>query len=58
MQQMLVKIEGANEIMSKADLRACQLLEKHAKLQEESIQNEREFLNVFKSLADSMRSNH
>jgi hypothetical protein len=55
MQQMLAKIDGANEMVSRSEVKALELLEKQTRLQEESVHNEREFLNVFKSLANSMK---
>jgi hypothetical protein len=55
MQQMLAKIDGTNDIVSRSEVKAIELLEKQTKLQEESIANEREFLSVFKSLANSMK---
>lgn len=55
MQQMLAKIDGANDLVSQTEAKALQLLEKQTKLQEESVNNEREFLNVFRSIANSMK---
>ena len=52
-QQMIRKIDSANEIANKAEAKALLLLEKQTKLQEESLNNEKEFLNVFKSIANS-----
>jgi hypothetical protein len=57
MQQMISKIDGANDMATRSETKALMLLEKQAKLQEESLNNEREFLNVFKSIANSMSAN-
>ncbi len=58
MQQMLLKIDGANEMANRAESKALALLEKQTKLQEESLNNEKEFLNMFKSIANVLNSNH
>lgn len=49
-QDLLGKIENANEIASRSEVKVLELLEKQTRLQEQSIQNEREFLNVFKHI--------
>lgn len=51
---LLGKIDHASEMASRSDLKVVELLEKQTRLQEESINNEREFLNVFKSIASQM----
>ena len=51
---LLAKIDHASEMASRSDLKVVELLEKQTRLQEESINNEREFLNVFKSIASQM----
>ena len=48
---MISKIDDANEVASKAESTALVLLEKQTKLQEESLNNEKEFLDVFRSIA-------
>ena len=53
MQQMLTKIDRANEMANEAESKAFALLERQTQLQEESLNNEREFLNVFRSIANS-----
>ena len=53
---MIHKIDSANEIANKAEAKALLLLEKQTKLQEESLNNEKEFLNVFKSIANSFNA--
>ncbi len=53
---MISKIDGANEMTSKAETKALLLLEKQTKLQEESVNNEKEFLNVFRSIANSFNT--
>ncbi|CAF1535528.1 unnamed protein product [Rotaria sordida] len=50
-QQMINKIDSANEIAARAETKALALLEKQTKLQEESLNNEKEFLNVFRTIA-------
>lgn len=55
MQQMIAKIDGANELASRSEVKALELLEKQTRLQEESLNNEREFLNVFKLIANNMQ---
>ena len=57
MQQMLAKIDDANELASRSEIKALELLEKQTTLQEESMQNERELLNVFKIIAQNMKPN-
>ncbi|CAF2776422.1 unnamed protein product [Rotaria sp. Silwood2] len=54
--QMIDRIDGANEIATKAESKALLLLEKQTKLQEESLNNEKEFLNVFRSIANSFNT--
>ena len=53
MQQMLTKIDHANEMANEAESKAFALLQRQTQLQEESLNNEREFLNVFRSIANS-----
>ncbi|CAF1470836.1 unnamed protein product [Rotaria magnacalcarata] len=53
MQQLLTKIDGATEVANRAESKAFVLLEKQTKLQEESVNNEKEFLNVFKTIANN-----
>ncbi|CAF1618439.1 unnamed protein product [Adineta ricciae] len=55
-QQMINKIDGANDMAIKAESKALLLLEKQTKLQEESLNNEKEFLNVFRSIANSFNT--
>ncbi|CAF4146149.1 unnamed protein product [Rotaria sp. Silwood2] len=50
-QQIISKIDGANEVASKGETKALVLLEKQTKLHEESLNNEKEFLEVFRSIA-------
>lgn len=56
MQQMISKIDAANETAATADRRTLELLEKQTKLQEDSLNNEKEFLNVFKNIANSFNT--
>jgi len=51
------KIETANEAAAQAEIKVLELLEKQTSLQEESINNEREFLNVFKTIMNNMSGN-
>lgn len=57
MEKMLNKIDEANEAVNKAESKALSLLERQTNLQEESVKNEKEFLQVFRSLASKMNSN-
>ena len=56
MQQMISKLDSANEIANKAESTALLLLAKQTKLHEESLNNEKEFLNIFKSIANSFNA--
>jgi len=56
MQQMISKIDAANETATRAETAALVLLEKQTKLQEESLNNEKEFLNVFKIMANNFNN--
>lgn len=55
MPQMLARIDGANELVTRAESKALELLEKQTKLQEERVNNEKAFLDVFKSIACSFK---
>ena len=57
MQQMLMKIDGTNEMANEAESKALALFDKQTKLQEKSLNNEREFLSVFRSIANSFDQN-
>ena len=57
MQDLLGNIDNANRLASQSELKALELLQKQTKLQEESVQNEREFLNVFKTIMTDMNGN-
>lgn len=52
------KIEAANDVASRSEVKMLELMEKQTRLQEESISNEREFLSVFKTIMHSMSNNH
>ncbi len=56
MHQLLNKIENASESASRSEVQVLNLLEKQTRLQEESVNNEREFLNVFKNIMNNMNS--
>ena len=58
MQQMLTKIDNVNEMAKQAEERALALLEKQTKLQEESLNNEKEFLNMFRIVTNNMNQTH
>lgn len=53
---MLVNLENVNEIANRSEVKALELLEKQTRMQEESINNEKEFLNVFKTFMNTMNS--
>jgi len=54
---LLGKIETANDAASRSEGKMLELIEKQTRLQEESMQNEREFLNVFKNIMSNMVTN-
>ena len=56
MQQMLTNIENVGKIATHSEARALELLEKQTKLQEESVNNEKEFLNFFKNFINNANS--
>ncbi|CAF3366593.1 unnamed protein product [Rotaria socialis] len=56
-EQLLTKIDSANEAMLRSEVKMLEILEKQTRLQEESLNNEREFLNVFKGMMNNMTSN-
>lgn len=51
------RIDNASEAASQSESKVLELLEKQTRLQEESMNNEREFLNVFKAIMNSMGNN-
>lgn len=57
MQELLGKINDANEVASKSEVKVIELLEKQTELQEESMKIENEFLDVFKNIINGMNSN-
>jgi hypothetical protein len=52
------KIEGAGNAATQSEAKVLELLEKQTRLQEESMNNEREFLNIFKNIMNNMTTNH
>jgi hypothetical protein len=48
----LNKIDRANNTASQSEVKFLSLLEKQTRLQEESAKNEREFLNIFKTIVN------
>ncbi len=56
-QELIGKIESANENASRSELKVIELLQRQTQLQQESTDNEREFLNVFKTLINNMPVN-
>ncbi len=56
MKQLLGKIDDANATASESEVKMLNLLEKQTQLQAESVQNDKEFLNVFKNLIHNMNS--
>jgi hypothetical protein len=56
MHHLFNKIENASESASRSEVQVLNLLEKQTPLQEESVNNEREFLNVFKNIMNNMNS--
>ncbi|CAF4210665.1 unnamed protein product [Rotaria sp. Silwood2] len=48
--ELVGKIESVSDIAANSEVKALELLEKQTRLQEESINNEREFLNVIKTI--------
>jgi hypothetical protein len=58
MQQIISKVDGINEMAARSESQALLLLEKQTKLQEESLNNEKEFLSMFRSIANNLNQNH
>lgn len=56
-QQLLGKIENAGDIAAQSEVKILDLLQKQTRLQEESVNNEREFLNVFKNIMNNTNAN-
>ena len=54
MERMLAVMEEANENTAKTKAKSNELLERQTKLQRESLGYEREFLDIFKSIANNM----
>jgi hypothetical protein len=54
MKQLLGKIENANATATESEVKMINILEKQTQLQAESVQNDKEFLNVFKNLIHNM----
>ncbi|CAF0959091.1 unnamed protein product [Adineta ricciae] len=54
MKQLLVKIEDANAAAAESEVKMLKLLEKQTQLQAESVQNDKDFLNVFKMLVHNI----
>ena len=52
---MFARIDGAHELVARAEAKTFEPLEKQTKLQEESVNNEKAFLDVFKSIAISLK---
>lgn len=56
-QQLVDNLGAAKDASEKTETKMLELLEKQTRLQEMSIENEREFLSVFKNYMDNMTSN-
>lgn len=56
-QQLLGKIEDTGETAATAETKIFDLFQKQTQLQKESVDNEREFLLIFKSIMTNMASN-
>ena len=56
-QQLIGKIESTNEHASRSEVKVIELLERQTQLQQQSAKNEREFLNVFKTLLNNVTVN-
>ena len=54
MKQLLLKIDDANATAAESEVKMLNLLKKQTQLQAESVQNDKEFLNVFKTLIHNM----
>ena len=54
MKQLLGKTDDANAADAESEVKMLNLLEKQTQLQAESIQNDKELLNVFKTLIHNM----
>jgi hypothetical protein len=51
------QLENANDAAARSEVKILELLEKQTRLQEISMENEREFLNVFKNIMNNMAAN-
>ena len=56
-QQLIGKIESTNENTSRSEVKVIEFLERQTQLQQQSAENEREFLNVFKTLLNNVTVN-
>lgn len=56
MQELIGKINNANEAVCRSEIKVIELLEKQTKLQEESVKTDKEFLNIFKSALSNTNS--
>ncbi|CAF1460936.1 unnamed protein product, partial [Didymodactylos carnosus] len=57
MKEMMEKMDAANEVVNKSDVKVIEILEEQTVLQEHALQNENEFLNIFRSIAANLRNN-
>ncbi len=55
--ELVNQLENANDAAARSEVKILELLEKQTRLQEISMENEREFLNVFKNIMNNMAAN-
>ncbi len=55
--ELVNQLENANDAAARSEVKILELLEKQTRLQEISMENEREFLNVFKNIVNNMAAN-
>lgn len=55
-QQLMSKIDKTNEAASQAEMKIFDLLQTQTKLQQQSVENEREFLGIFKCIVNNAMS--
>jgi hypothetical protein len=52
--ELFGKMDSATDVATRSEVKVLELLEKQTDLQQQSMENEREFLNVFKNIMNNM----
>ncbi len=55
--ELVKQLESANDAAGRSEIKVLELLEKQTRLQEISVENEREFLSIFKNIMSNMTPN-